>query len=186
VLNKGCLSIYDEKCSIDDFNGVVAINENGGEPEIVDMGRNDESSQQRIAIDLATQVSDGTRTIPAFPAAVDMVLESALTMSSDTYLLYITDGMTWDANLFYKRKVNIEKVNSKRRMKIHVIAIGLEIEDQDIVEQIQRLVGGIRDPLSTYLEARRDNLGAILKRAGEMISSRGTNRVELGVTMEKF
>ena len=188
LLNKGCLNLYDKICSDDDFVGVVAARENANEPEVIAMSEvgGPLEAERRKVIDFATQVTDGARTHGALATAVDMVTDSVITMGYNTFILYISDGTSPDADAYLKTKQSLSNLNGRRGAKVHMITIGFELDDETIIEKHKQLSKDCRGPLSAYLEATRDIADSVMEKAGELMKSQGTSRIDLGVCMEKF
>ena len=188
ILNKACLNLYDTICTTDDYVGVVAVNENTEEPEVIEMSEVDgpAEAERRKAIDFATQVTDGARNHGALTTAVKMVTDSVITLGHDTFVLYISDGTSPDTDAYSETKMELSKLNARRGAKVHMITIAFEIIDLAIAEKHKQLSQDCRGPLSAYLEATRDTADRVMERAGELMSSQGTSRIDLGVSMEKF
>ena len=189
-LNSNCLSLYDEQCGDDDYVGMVSFSEHAERNLILKLSRKETHEyEQRKAIDAATRFTVGNKAHSAFPSAADMVVVSAASRTTDTFIIFITDGSTWNAGSKSLIEMQIDKLNNKRSVSIDVIIIGLELEDRAIADKFRDICLTTRSRHSVYIDATRDTVDSAFDQAASLISSRGTSgsrRIQLGITMEKF
>lgn len=189
-LNSNCLSLYDEQCGDDDYVGMVSFSEQAERNLILKLSRKETGEhEQRKAIDVATRFTVGNKAHPAFPSAADIVVVSAASRTTDTFIIYITDGSTWNAGSKSLMEMQIDRLNKKRSVSIDVIIIGLELEDRAIADEFRDICLTTRSRHSVYIDATRDTVDSAFDQAASLISSRGTSasrRIQLGITMEKF
>jgi hypothetical protein len=189
-LNQECMAFYEEHCNDKDSVGLVALSDSVDSNLIVKCGpKEEEGLKQREGINKATREVAENTSYPALPTAVDMVVDAVSSTVSDVFLLYISDGSTWDARSFSVMQDKIQGAKKRRTISIDVIAIGLEVEDQAFAENCRDLCLSTRSRHSKYLSASRDSIDDAFESAASLItastSSEG-NRVKLGMTMEKF
>lgn len=153
-LNRGCLRLYDEQCGMESHVGVVAYTTRGDlNIELGVKGNNIE--RQRANINLAT-TSTNDRMNPALPYAVQMVVDSAASTENDSFVLLITDGESWDPLTYRNAKNLIERVNKERDTRMHIFVLGLEMEEQEILEECRQL--GAVTKKSFYMDVTLSNV----------------------------
>jgi hypothetical protein len=136
-LNSSCLSIFDDDCTDDDYVGVVAYTTRG-DLNVAALHKEQYAGTQRAALDLATS-STSEQVASAVPYAIQMIMDCPVSFDSDSYTILVTDGNSWDSSNVTSIRHQIGKFNSERSTIIHLIIVGLEIEDPTIVEECKSL-----------------------------------------------
>jgi hypothetical protein len=182
-INANCLRLFDHCCGSDDYVGLVAQSAEGElTMELAPKANNAE--QQRATLDLAT-LSTSERAFPAFPIAVQMIVDAAASTDNDSYIVLLTDGFSWDSEAYASIKWQIERLNRERKTAINVIILGVDVEDDDIIEQCKMM--STVSKASLYMDV---TLETIDETFDTIVSLLGGNRLAYacmqGLTMEKF
>jgi hypothetical protein len=142
------------------------------------------ADQQRSTLNLAT-LSTSERAFPAFPIAVQMIVDAAASTDNDSYIVLLTDGFSWDSEAYASIKWQIERLNRERKTAINVIILGVDVEDDDIIEQCKMM--STVSKASLYMDV---TLETIDETFDTIVSLLGGNRLAYacmqGLTMEKF
>lgn len=182
-VNANCLKLYDGLCSPSDCMGVVAFSTK--ESLTVELGTKDgNEGRQRTLLDIATS-STTERANPAFPLAVQMVVDSQASLDTDSYIVLLLDGYAWDSDAVSSIHLQLDRLNRERNTLINLFIIGLDVEDDEAREQCQSLCEVTK--ASLYADATIDNIDAIFESITTAIVGRSvTNGLLKGITMEKF
>lgn len=189
-VNEECVAFYEEQCNGRDSIGLVALSNSVDSNLIMKLGTKDEAEPtQREAIDEATRQIAAPSSYPALPTAVNMVVEAARVTANDVFLIYVTDGCTWDARSFSVMRKKIEGASRRRNSSIDVITIGLETIDPEFCENCRNLCLATRSRNSKFLTAHRDTVDEAFESVASVISSStssASSRIHLAATMERF
>ena len=184
-INANCLALYDRHCSTNDYMGVVAYSTK--ETLSVDIGMKEgNAGRQRTLLDLATSATTEQAT-PAFPLAIQMVIDSEASLLNDSYVLLVLDGKAWDTEACSSFRIQVNRLNRERSTAIHLFVIGLGLEDDfpEAKQQCRQL--STVSKLSMYADAKHDTIDAIFDAITTAIAGRALNNGFLkGVTMERF
>lgn len=185
-LYENCVQLYNRHCFNDDSFGVVAFTTSGDMS--VPLGiKQENEGRQRASLELAFSAT-GDVASPALPFAIQMVVDSA-TLSpgerTDSYILLIADGYSWDPALRSIRP-QIERLNRELTTSmIHLFILGVDIEELEVMEEYRELCGCT--PLSFYTDVTMDNIGSAFELVGALIRGQrlSAHRFQC-LTMEKF
>jgi hypothetical protein len=181
-VNANCLSLFDNKCDREDHVGVVAYTVRGDQTLELRVKQQHEE-HQRAMLDLAT-TSTSESVCPALPFAFQMVVDSGASADKDSYILLLTDGFSWDSDSYMDIKWQIERMNRERATTIHIIVLGLDVEDEEVVEQCKALCTVSK--ASYYLDITNcDNLDSVFASVGALISGQKSKRLR-SITMERL
>lgn len=189
-LNAELLDFYDEQCSGKDTVGIISVG-NSIEGNVILKPRKKvkNEEEQRDALDLATREGAKGSSKPALPTAVNLMVSPSTSRTSDVFLIYITDGSATDANSFAKMQKQISKTSSKRTASMNLIIIALGVEDEAFKENCKNLCLATRSRHSSYLEPGEEQIGDVFDRVSSLVTSNSSsesNRIQLGITMERF
>lgn len=184
-IQENCLRLFDSRCHPNDNVGVVAYTTKKGRLLAELSTKEANEGRQRSYLELAT-TSTAERANPAFPLAVQMVLDSQASLDSDSYVLLFTDGYAWDSDAASSIKAQLERRNRDRgSAAIHLFIIGLDLEDEAVREQCRALCSVNR--ASLFSEGATDNMDMIFDHISATIAGRPVSAgYQIGVTMEKF
>jgi hypothetical protein len=193
VLSRELMAFYDEQCGYMDSVGLVALSNSVESNLILRVGtREQDESNQQDTIRKATRELATTTSFPALPTAVNMVVAAARAKAHDVILVYISDGSIWDAGAFQKMQTKIEKASRRQSASIDVMAIGLGVPDgSEFAENCEKLCLAARSRHSRFFSAGdADELEEVFENVGavnsSVKSSPESNRIQLGITMERF
>ena len=178
-----CTKLYDTHCSADDHFGLVAYTVKG--EMNVELGlKADNHGRQRAVLEIATN-STSDRVCPALPYAVQMVVDSAASSENDSYLVLVADGYSWDPATFSSVRHQIDRLNRERSTSIHVIILGLDVEEEEIIEEYKSV--STVSKVSLYADITLENIDSTFDMIGGIISGHGVNSSCFQcLTMEKF
>lgn len=178
-----CLRIFDAYCKGEDHVGVAAYTVRGD--QTLRLSKKELHGQyQRKMLDVAT-TSTSEMVSPSLPYAMQMIVDSSATTEKDTYILLMTDGYSWDVEGYRDIKHQIEKFNRERMTSIHLLILGLDIEDDEIVNECRALSAITKS--SMFLEISLDNVDAAFASVISTINAlQLTEPSIVGITMEKF
>ena len=178
-----CLRIFDAYCKGEDHVGVAAYTVRGD--QTLRLSKKELHGQyQRKMLDVAT-TSTSEMVSPSLPYAMQMTVDSSATTEKDTYILLMTDGYSWDVEGYRDIKHQIEKFNRERMTSIHLLILGLDIEDDEIVNECRALSAITKS--SMFLEISLDNVDAAFASVISTINAlQLTEPSIVGITMEKF
>eukprot|EP00537_Pseudo-nitzschia_pungens_P004689 CAMPEP_0172374480 /NCGR_PEP_ID=MMETSP1060-20121228/55972_1 /TAXON_ID=37318 /ORGANISM="Pseudo-nitzschia pungens, Strain cf. cingulata" /LENGTH=2064 /DNA_ID=CAMNT_0013101175 /DNA_START=277 /DNA_END=6471 /DNA_ORIENTATION=+ len=208
-LNIQCLQLYDNFFQTIDQIGILANNVN--DTRSVDIGSKEENEgRQRSFLDFATS-SIGSRVVRStshvngettadacFPIALQMLIESSVSLRNDSYIVWVTDGCTrYDQETIRSLSNQIVRLNQERDYKIHLLVIGLNCLDDSATKDeanaasTQLLVLEDVDKVSKnsmYFDASsEEKLASAFQRMSEILpNSRTTSEFISFLTMEKF
>lgn len=182
-INANCLSIYDRHCSPNDFLGVVSYSTQ--ECLTVELARKEgNEGRQRSLLDITTS-STTERANPAFPLAIQMVVDSQASLDNDSYIVLMVDGYAWDSDACTTLRQQIDRLNRERNTSIHLFIIGLDMEDEYAREQCIQFSSVSK--FSFYKDATLETIDGIFDTVATTIAGRPVNKGFLkGVTMERF
>jgi tetratricopeptide (TPR) repeat protein len=181
-LNTRCLELYDNSFSSDDHIGVVANNVK--DTSTVELGSKEENEgRQRTFIDVATSSFTPSDDVQAcLPISLQMLIDSPLSLQSDSYLILITDGSMQDTMDFSSLKAQIERLNMERNYQIHVLVVGLNVED----ERKKTLLEDLGDVSKASTFVTSDDLDSAFQSVSSIVNGRVSNQFISFLTMEKF
>ena len=188
-INVRCLELYDECCLSDDYMGLVAYTTHGDLN--VQLGiKAENEARQRTSLDLATTTTS-EQVCPSFALAMQMLIDSPASGENDSFVVVLTDGYSWDSDFSTQTtiKAQIDRLCYDRQTKIHVIILGMDVEEEEVVEQCKMMCTLSKHSL--YVDIDEDNVDDIFDEVGALIrgetSKHGRARVNSqGLTMEKF
>jgi len=182
-INTNCLRLLNDYCSRDDFVGLVAQSAEGElTRELAPKGKDFE--QQQAALNLAS-LSTSERYFPAFPTGVQMVVDAAASTDNDSFILLMTDGYSWDSEAYASTKEQIELLNSERNTTIHAIILGIDVEEDWIIEQCKMI--STVSKKSLYMDVTLENIHEAFDTIAGLLGGHVLDSVCMqGVTMEKF
>jgi len=179
-LNSNCLKLYDRHCAPDDYMAVVASA--AAHTLSTRLGVEDENEgRQRTLLDITTQGTQ--RASPTFPTAFQMLVDSQVAYDHESFLIVITDGISWDINACLTIKAQIERLNRDRNSMIHVFAIGFDVQSEVVRKQCQMLCSITKS--SFYADKTLETLDGTFELIASAITGMATCSLE-GITMEKF
>lgn len=120
---------------------------------------------------------------------MNLISSPSRSRTSDVFLIFISDGSTWDPASFSAMQQQIREVSSKRTASINIIAIGIEVENEEFADACRGLCLATRSHHSSYLVADKESIHDVFERAANLIasgSSSESSRIQLGITMERF
>ena len=213
-LNARCLWLYDNFCQADDQIGVVANTVNDTQP--VEIGvKEDNEGRQRSFLDVATDISGpehsteettsraSPRTSTCFPIGSQMLIDSHVSLQSNSYIVWITDGnLRYEERTISSLRDQIERLNQERCYQIHVVIVDLkrdsshsntsdiQTEEEDwrsAQESLLRQIGNV-SKTSIYLSANsEDELTSVFDHLSAILSNnQSTSEFISYLTMEKF
>lgn len=182
-VNAKCLELYDRYVAANDHMGVVAYSTK--ESLTVEMGTKVENEgRQRTLLDLATS-STTERANPAFPLAVQMVVDSQASLDNDSFVIVVMDGYAWDTEACSSIQMQLDRLNRERNTSIHLCIVGLDVEDDSAREQCKELSKVSKS--SFYVDASLENIDTTFDAITATIAGRQvTNGFLKGITMERF
>lgn len=184
----------------------------------IDIGsKEDNEGRQRTFLDVATSVSSSgnscneerpngfPRAEACFPIGLQMLIESSVSLQSDSYILWVTDGcVRHEQHAMISFRDKIEQLNQERSYEINMLIIGLNRNDNgticklshdhegehdlvNIEEKILEDIGSLTKN-STYLNVNsEDELTSAFQRFSVITSNnRMTSEFISFLTMEKF
>jgi hypothetical protein len=182
-LNAECLDFYDTSFSPDDQIAVLANNVD--DDMTVELGSKEENEGlQRSTIDVATSSCTSGSIQPIFPLALQMLIDSALSLQSDSFIILVTDGCTQEAMDVSLIQSQVERCNVERTYLIHLLIIGIEIEDDHQRSMLESL--GHVSRSSVYINANSDTLDHAFHSISAIVNGRLSNQLISFLTMEKF
>ena len=182
-VNECCLNFYDTFCSDEDHVGIVAYTVSG---ELnVELGKKeDNEGRQRGGLEIAT-TNTSDRCCPALPYATQMIIDCSASTENDSFIVLVADGYSWDPASFMSVQTQIERLNKERATMVHLFILGLDVEEQDVIDQYKVMCSISK--LSTYISLSMANMDSTFRTVGGIISSRpiaaGSSQ---SLTMEKF
>jgi len=182
-INVNCLALYDHHCLPNDYMGIVAYSTK--ESLTVELGTKDgNEGRQRTLLDIATS-STTERANPAFPLAIQMVVDARASIENDSFIVLMLDGYAWDSDAFRSLQLQIEKLNRERNTSIHLFMIGLDVEDGTARDQCLKLSS--LSKMSMYAGATLENIDSIFETITSAIGGSSVHSGFLkGITMERF
>jgi hypothetical protein len=182
-INVNSLRLFDEYCGKDDYVGLVAQSPEGElTMELAPKANN--ADQQRETLDLAT-LSTSERAFPAFPIAVQMIVDAAASTDNDSYIVLLTDGFSWDSEACASIKRQIERLNRERKTAIHVIILGVDVEEDAIIEQCKMMTTVSKT--SFYVDVTLETIDEAFDTiVGLLGGHQHATSCMQGLTMEKF
>jgi hypothetical protein len=182
-LNAGCLALYDCAVSPDDNFGAVANNVK--DTLTVELGTKEENEgRQRAFIDVATSSSTSDSIEACFPIGLQMLIDSALSLQSDSFMILITDGSALDTMDVSSVKSQIERMNSERKYQIHVLIMRIDIDDDRSTRLLEDLASVSR--LSKAVDVSSDHVEPAFQSIANVVNGRPSSQFISFLTMEKF
>lgn len=182
-INANALSLYDRYCAPNDYMGVAAFSTEESLAVEISIKAGNEG-RQRASLDMATSTTT-ERANPAFPLSIQMVVDSQATLEYDSFILLMVDGYAWDDMSCLSLRLKIARLNQERKTMVHLLILGLDIEDDNAREQCMLLSDVTK--LSMYVDATLENIDSVFERITVLIGGRPVNSGFLkGLTMERF
>ena len=151
----------------------------------VELGCKEENEgRQRSSIDVATSSCTNDSVQPSLPIALQMLIDSALSLQSDSFIVLVTDGSSLDAMDVSTIRSQVEGWNSERTYLIHLLIVGIDISNgrqQSVLESL-----GNVSRSSIYLNASPDTLKSAFHSVSAIVNGRLSNQLISFLTMEKF
>jgi len=178
-----CLAFYNEHCGITDSFGLVTLDahQDGVVYTMKPGVREEYEVAHREAIRTATTKVVCSQDAPVLPRAIDMALETASSMASDVYLVYVSDGRAFTQNTFAPL---VEAIRDAKRSSIDLITVGVHVESDDFEESCKNLCLATRSRNSMYFSADTNSVDCAFRSARSCVKR--NDRVQQGLTMEKF
>lgn len=182
-INENCLRLYDRHCAENDYMGLAAFSTK--ESLTVELGMKDgNEGRQRTLLDIATS-STAEGASPAFPLAVQMVVDAQASLDNDSYIILILDGHAWASETCATIQSQIDRLNQERNTSIHLFILGLAVEDEGARSQCHRLCSVSKQ--SFYIDVSWGNADIVFDAIADSLTSRQrTNGFLRGITMERF
>lgn len=152
-LNELSLKLYDD-CVLQDDNFGLAAYATDGDMNIPICVKADNEGRQRTSLDIAMCSISGEM-CASFPYAIQMLVDSSVTMEFDSFILYILDGTSWDFNTHSSMKLQVDRMNQDRETKVHVFVLGLDVESEYIREECKAMCQGSKT--SMYFDVNLEN-----------------------------
>ena len=111
-----------------------------------------------------------------------MLVDCAATTENDSFIFLITDGESWEPTIFAKTRSQIERLNRERSTSINVLLLGIELEEDEIIEHCKILCSVSKR--SMFLEVSVANVDEAFAAVAATVSGQGS--AFQGITMEKF
>lgn len=184
AINTHSLSLYDECCFTDDLVGLVVYTTK--EDLNLQLALKSENEGiQRTSLDIATS-STSSRSHPTSLFAIQMIVDDQISKEIDSFIVLVTDGYSYDIRSMSSLKLQIQRLNDDRETQIHIFIIGVELEDEKIIEEY-KIVCSV-SKLSEYI-----NVSTVNDVGATFCAIRNTIRGPLigdtsnkGITMERF
>jgi len=182
-INTNCLALFERQISTKDYMGLVACrSKESVKLKLAPKEGNEE--RQRSVLDAATSCSTD-RCIYTLPLAIQMIIDSDVSLENDTYIMYILDGSSGDMQAFDSLRLQIDRLNRERSTSIHLFIVGVCVQDQRIKDQCRQLATASK--LSMYADATVESIDGIFDSVKTAMTGRATNNGLLkGITMECF
>jgi len=184
-INIRCLQLYDDCCLTDDYMGLVAYTTQGDlNVQLTEKGENE--GIQRTSLDLATTTTS-ERVCPSFTLATQMLIDSPASSENDSFVVVLTDGYSWDADVSTQAEIKsqLDRLNRDRTTNIHVIILGMDIEEEETVQQCKMMCTLSKQSL--FQEIDEDNVDAIFDELSALLrGEKSRNACDFQLTMEKF
>lgn len=184
-LNSRCLALYDSSLNPDDNFGAVANNVK--DTCAVELGtKEDNEGRQRTFIDVATTSFTSGSTEASFPTGLQMLIDSALSQQSDSFLILITDGCALDGADYSSFVSQIERLNIERTYQIHVLIIGLDVNDDEgrYIRILENLASVSKQ--SMVMNVKSGQLEPAFQAITTIVNGRSSHHFISFLTMEKF
>lgn len=192
-LNARCLAFYDSSLSPDDNFGAVANNVK--DMSAVELGTKEENEgRQRTFVDVATSSCTSASTDPCFPIGLQMLIDSALSLQSDSFVILVTDGCSLEndgeaaAAPLRSARSQIERLNMERTYQIHVLVVSIDADDDAGGGGSSGLLEGLASVSrhSMVLDVRSDDLEPAFQAVTNVVRGRSSSQFISFLTMEKF
>lgn len=182
-LNAECLDLYDASFSPSDQ--IAVVTNSISDDMTVELGsKEDNEGRQRSAIDVATLMCNSDSDQACLPIAMQMLIDSTLSLQSESFIILVTDGSSVDGFDVSTLRSQVEQWNSERTYLIHLLIVGVDIMDdrhQGILESLGRLSRN-----SSFINATADNLKPAFHAISAIVNGRVSNQLIAFLTMEKF
>jgi len=181
-INSYCLTLYDRHISLHDHMGVVAFSSK--ESFTVELGTKEgNEGRQRTLLDIASS-STTEHPTPAFPLAVQMVVDSQASLENDSFILLVMDGCAWDTDTCSSLTSQIDRLNRERNSLIHVFIIGFDLKNEAVKRQCEELCSVSKS--SKYIDGSIETIEGIFDTITTAIAGRPVTGFLKGITMERF
>ena len=184
-VNVRCLQLYDECFSRDDYVGLVSYT-TLGDLNVALSEKCEDELRQRTNLDLATTTTS-EQVCPSFALATQMLIDSQATSENDSFLILFTDGYSWDSDSSTQAtiKAQLTRINRDRETKMHVIILGMDVEDEETKEECKAMC--LVTKRSLYVDINEGNVDSVFDDIGHIVrGDNGRNTNQQGLTMEKF
>ena len=138
-----------------------------------------------------------------FPIGLQMLIDSSVSLQSDSYIVWIVDGYTrYESRTMISLQNQIKKINKERCYQINVLVIDLynnnnkkddniiaDVDDENARQQQKELLEeiGIVSKNSMYTNATsEEELRRAFLSIGSILSNKPTSQFISFLTMEKF
>lgn len=159
------LRLYDLICSSDDNVAIVAHTTNGDYS--VELGNKAENAGiQRARLELATTLTND-RVHPSLPFATQMLVDCSSSYDSDSFIILITDGYSWDPATTKSSQQLLDRLNKERGTKIHLIILGLGVEDPEVRDDYLSLCNLTKQ--SCYVDINSENMDSVFNNVSNAI-----------------
>lgn len=183
-LNGLCLQLYDECCLKDDTMGLVAI-PTQGDFNVPICIKAENEGRQRTSLDLATSTTTPVIS-PAFPFALQMLIDSNSSPENDAFIILFTDGYSWDSTTPTTFHDQIKRMNRSRETKLRIVILGIEIESEAVKTQCRFMCSLTKQ--SIYIDINENNIDQTFYEISTLIRGERTTTslCSQGITVEKF
>jgi hypothetical protein len=182
-INAKCLMLYDDCCGNEDNVGLVAQSSSGDQSFQLSE-KEDHATIQRAAINAASR-SISERAFPAFPTAIQLVLDRSSSMDNDSYVVLLVDGFSWDSESFDSIYSQVEQWNRDHKTTINIIILGVDVESDSTIEECKALCTLSRQSL--YVDVTLDNIDAAFESVTRILQRKTQATPTLnGITMERL
>lgn len=182
-IRSNCEKLYDVNCSRDDYVGIAAHTIDS-ELNLDLCSKAQFHDHHRAVLDVATS-STSDKVCPVLPFAVQMIVDSTVTMEIDSYIILIADGYSFDPATYSTVRSQIDRLNHARKSTVNLIILGMDVEDEEVVEACKVMCTVSK--LSLYVDINLDNVDSMFDAIGGIISGRALAvGCFLSLTMEKF
>ena len=179
--------LYHHSCSSHDYFGVVASTLQG---ELFSEGLTEKKYHQSDHKRMLKVIAEAEAELvhPVLPVAFDTLISSdAFRSGNDSHLLLVTDGFSWDTALYKqtKRQIHLLNDNPRRSGTIHMIILGLDL-DEAMKKECQDMVHGLTNR-SFFADFSIENADEIFRSVSASVSRSDLFLRSLQcVTMQKF
>lgn len=183
MINSNTLALYDDCCFDDDLVGVVAHTFNRSLNLQLRL-KSENEGLQRSNLDIATSSTSSEMYVTS-PFAIQMIIDNAISIEIDSFVVLILDGSSFDGRIMRSLKLQIQRLNEDRETQVHIFILGIHIDDDKIITDCKFACSASK--LSEYFDitvANIDSVFGIIRNSlrGPLIG----DTLNKGITMEKF